>query len=97
MKKVNLQIQNDVKESKQHGRHLSLRIDEVPVMSLNILRVYLKKQIMGMLLDILIEPIVLVKPVLIKLFPKKTLGYCCQIYNTLALYNSLPVKKEYEK
>ena len=31
LKQVNLQIQNDVKELKQYGRHLSLTIDEVPI------------------------------------------------------------------
>ena len=78
LEQVNLLvIQIDLEEFKQYGRCLSLWIDGVPVrrrkearMFLNMLRLCLKKQILGMLMDILIEPIELVNLTLVKRLQK---------------------------
>ena len=78
LEQVNLLvIQTDSEELKQYGRCLSLWIDGVPErrrkearMFLNMLRLCLKKQILVMLMDILIEPIELVNLTLVKRIQK---------------------------
>ena len=78
LEQVNLLvIQTDLEELRQYGRCLSLWIDGVPArrrkearMFLNMLRLCLKKQILGMLMDILIEPIELVNLTLVKRLQK---------------------------
>lgn len=77
MKEVNLRIQNDMIELEQYGGHLSLWIYGASVkekkvrLFLNMLRLCLKKQVLEMLTDILIEPIKFVKFTLMKNLKKK--------------------------
>ena len=98
---MNLQIKNNLEEVEQYSRRLSLKVDWVPVkekearMFLNMLWVFWKKQVLGRLMDILIEPIELVKLTLIKSIQKNLTALSSNLQHS-ALHNSLPVNAKYE-
>ena len=89
-----------MEEVEQYSRRLSLKVDGVPVkekearMFLNMLWVFLK-QVLGRLMDILIEPIDLVKLTLIQSIQKNLPALSLNLQHS-ALHNSLPVNEKYE-